>query len=123
MGAQVPAQKKPALCVEYLLLWTLWQALASLDLMTSLKAFSGRMTASDQTLARAIKRLRVERGITQESLAFQAEVTIATLSRIERGVTNPAWPTLRKIANALAITPVELIAAAEDARPRAPENN
>ena len=73
------------------------------------------MTASDQTLALAIKRLRVERGITQESLAFQAEVTIATLSRIERGVTNPAWPTLKKIANALNITPVELIAAAEDA--------
>jgi transcriptional regulator with XRE-family HTH domain len=62
------------------------------------------------------KRLRMERGITQESLAFQAEVTIATLSRIERGVTNPVWPTLRKIANALAITPVELITAAEDAR-------
>jgi transcriptional regulator with XRE-family HTH domain len=91
--------------------------------MTSLKAFSGTMTASDQTLALAIKRLRVERGITQEALAFQAEVTIATLSRIERGVTNPAWPTLRKIANALAITPVELIAAAEDARAQTPNNN
>jgi transcriptional regulator with XRE-family HTH domain len=65
--------------------------------------------------------MRLERGITQESLAFQAEVTIATLSRIERGVTNPAWPTLRKIANALAITPVELITAAEDARGQTPE--
>ena len=91
--------------------------------MTSLRAFSGAMTASDQTLALAIKRLRMERGITQESLAFQAEVTIATLSRIERGVTNPAWPTLRKIANALAITPVELISAAEDARGQTPEQN
>jgi transcriptional regulator with XRE-family HTH domain len=91
--------------------------------MTSLQAFSDRMTASDQTLALAIKRLRVERGITQESLAFQAEVTIATLSRIERGVTNPAWPTLRKIANALSITPVELITAAEDARGQTPEQN
>lgn len=91
--------------------------------MTSLRASSGAMTASDQTLALAIKRLRMERGITQESLAFQAEVTIATLSRIERGVTNPAWPTLRKIANALSITPVELITAAEDAREQTPEQN
>ena len=81
------------------------------------------MTASDQTLASAIRRLRLEREITQEALAFSAEVTIATLSRIERGVTNPAWPTLRKIAHALDITPVELVAAAERARPQTPENN
>jgi transcriptional regulator with XRE-family HTH domain len=83
------------------------------------------MAASDQVLASAIKRLRIERGITQEALAFSAEVTIATLSRIERGVTNPAWPTLKKIAHALDITPVELIAASEDAgkQRQAAENN
>lgn len=81
------------------------------------------MAASDQILAAAIKRLRQERGITQEALAFSAEVTIATLSRIERGVTNPAWPTLQKIASALNITPVALIAAAEDARQKTPDQN
>jgi transcriptional regulator with XRE-family HTH domain len=74
------------------------------------------MTASDQTLPTVIKRLRAERGITQEEMAFRADVTIATLSRVERGVTNPAWPTLVKIAEALGIAPVELIAAAEAAR-------
>lgn len=74
------------------------------------------MTASDQTLPAVIKRLRAERGITQEEMAFRADVTIATLSRVERGVTNPAWPTLVKIAEALGIAPVELIAAAEAAR-------
>jgi transcriptional regulator with XRE-family HTH domain len=74
------------------------------------------MTASDQTLASVIRRMRVEQGITQEAMAFKAEVTIATLSRVERGVTNPAWPTLVKIADALDITPVELVAAVEAAR-------
>jgi transcriptional regulator with XRE-family HTH domain len=74
------------------------------------------MTASDQTLPTVIKRLRAERGITQEEMAFRADVTIATLSRVERGVTNPAWPTLVKIAEALGIAPVDLIAAAEAAR-------
>ncbi len=74
------------------------------------------MTASDQTLASVIKRMRLERGMTQETLAFKADVKIATLSRVERGITNPAWPTLMKIADALGITPIELIAEVEAAR-------
>jgi transcriptional regulator with XRE-family HTH domain len=74
------------------------------------------MTASDQTLASVIKRMRIEHGMTQEALAFKAGVKIATLSRVERGATNPVWPTLVKIADALGITPVELVAAAEAAR-------
>jgi transcriptional regulator with XRE-family HTH domain len=74
------------------------------------------MTASDQTLASVIKRMRIEHGMTQEALAFKAEVKIATLSRVERGVTNPVWPTLVKIADAFDITPVELVAAVEAAR-------
>lgn len=82
-----------------------------------------QMTASDQTLASTIRRLRLEREVTQEALAFNAEVTIATLSRIERGVSDPAWPTLQKIANALNITPAELITAAERARGRMPDQN
>jgi transcriptional regulator with XRE-family HTH domain len=74
------------------------------------------MTASDQALASVIRRMRTELGITQEGLAFRAEVTVATLSRIERGVTNPAWTTVVKIAQALRVTPQELVATAEAAR-------
>jgi transcriptional regulator with XRE-family HTH domain len=74
------------------------------------------MTASDRALASVIRRMRTERGITQEGLAFRAEVTVATLSRIERGVTNPAWTTVVKIARALGVTPQELAATAEAAR-------
>lgn len=74
------------------------------------------MTASDQVLATVVRRLRTDLGMTQEALAFEAEVTLGTLSRVERGVTNPAWPTLVKIADALGMTPVELIAEVEAAR-------
>ncbi len=74
------------------------------------------MTASDQVLATVVRRLRTNLGMTQETLAFEAGVTLGTLSRVERGITNPAWPTLVKIADALGMTPVELVAEVEAAR-------
>ena len=60
----------------------------------------------------AVRRMRAERGITQEALAFKADVTIATTSRIERGETEPKWGTVRRLAAALDVTVGEL--AAED---------
>jgi transcriptional regulator with XRE-family HTH domain len=67
----------------------------------------------DPALAAAVQRLRRGRGITQEAFAFKAGVTIATLSRIERGVTTPAWTTLQDISGALGITLQDLAGAAE----------
>ncbi|HEV3071210.1 MAG TPA: helix-turn-helix transcriptional regulator [Solirubrobacteraceae bacterium] len=81
------------------------------------------MAPPDQTLALELRRLRVERGLTQEALAFSANVTVSALARIERGRSNPTWTTLVRIANALNITPAELITAAESARGQTPERN
>lgn len=64
-------------------------------------------------LATAVQRLRRRQGITQEAFAFKAGVTIATLSRIERGVTTPAWTTLQDISTALGITMQDLASAVE----------
>jgi transcriptional regulator with XRE-family HTH domain len=72
----------------------------------------------DQTLAAVLRHLRQERGITQEALAFSSNVTVSALSRIERGRSNPVWTTLVALAEALDVTPAELIAIAEDARTR-----
>jgi transcriptional regulator with XRE-family HTH domain len=72
----------------------------------------------DQTLAAVLRQLRHERGITQEALAFNSNVTVSALSRIERGRSNPVWTTIVQIADALDITPTELAAAVEDARAR-----
>lgn len=61
-----------------------------------------------------IHRLRLEYGITQEALAFKADVTISALARIERGeVASPKIGTLRKIATALDMSLTELVAAVE----------
>jgi transcriptional regulator with XRE-family HTH domain len=62
----------------------------------------------------AVRRLRRERGVTQEALAFEANVTIATLSRIERGVSSPQWATAQAISTALGITLQELARAVEE---------
>jgi transcriptional regulator with XRE-family HTH domain len=73
------------------------------------------MSASrpDQALAAVVKRFRHRNGITQEALAFKADVTIATLSRIECGVTDPAWTTVRAVARALDVGLEELGSAVE----------
>ena len=70
----------------------------------------------DPVLAALVKRLREEREITQEQLAFDAGITASALSRIERGLNSPGWMTVRGIARALDLTMVELVSAVEQAR-------
>ena len=52
-------------------------------------------------VARNVRRLRVEAGISQEMLAVDAKVQTAHLSRIERQLSNPTLDVLTRIANAL----------------------
>jgi transcriptional regulator with XRE-family HTH domain len=68
-------------------------------------------TKIDQKLARALRSLREQRGITQEDLAHAADVTTTALSRIEGGKANPTWTTLARILDALNASLVELEAA------------
>jgi transcriptional regulator with XRE-family HTH domain len=70
----------------------------------------------DQVLAGLFKHLRVERGITQEQLAFEAGITVSALSRIERGLNSPGWGTVIQITKALDIRLVQLAADYEQAR-------
>ncbi len=64
-------------------------------------------------LGGAIKRLRIERGESQEDLSHKAGITTGTLSRTESGNTSPRWRTVQSIAAALNVSPAELVAAAE----------
>ena len=64
----------------------------------------------DIALATLLKRLREERAITQEQLAFEAGITVSALSRIERGLNSPGWTTVRRIISALGVSLVELAA-------------
>jgi transcriptional regulator with XRE-family HTH domain len=67
----------------------------------------------DPTLAALVKQLREEHGVTQEELAFQAKITVSSLSRIERGLNSPAWTTVARIMAALDVPMSELIARLE----------
>ena len=61
-----------------------------------------------QILAQNIKRLRENRAISQEELAFTAGISIPFLSDIERGNKWPSPETVAKIATALEIEVFEL---------------
>jgi transcriptional regulator with XRE-family HTH domain len=74
-----------------------------------------RKSAPDPDLAAALRRLRVERGTTQEALAHSSGLTTGSLARIELGQASPAWATVRQIAEALGVSLVELAAAVEAA--------
>jgi len=67
----------------------------------------------DAALGLVLKRLREEREITQEQVAFDAGITVSALSRIERGLNSPGWTTVSHIAGALGVSIVELGGALE----------
>jgi transcriptional regulator with XRE-family HTH domain len=68
----------------------------------------------DLVLAALLKRLREERKLTQEQLAFEAGITASALSRIERGLNSPGWTTIRRLVKALGVSLVELASDLEE---------
>lgn len=61
------------------------------------------------TLAANVRRVRRARGVSQEQLAFDAEIDRTYVSQIERSVINPSLLVLHKVATALEVTVVELL--------------
>lgn len=53
------------------------------------------------------RRLRVDRGLSQEVLAVDAEIDRTYVSRLERGLENPTVAVLEKLAGALGAEIVE----------------
>ncbi len=64
-------------------------------------------------LGQAIKQARSEIGLSQEALAVDADIDRSYLGGIERGEHNVTVINLTKIANALELTPSQLLAAAQ----------
>jgi transcriptional regulator with XRE-family HTH domain len=65
-------------------------------------------------LGKAIRQLREERGMTQETLAQEAGVTVGHMSMIERGHSNPTWGTVKGIAKALGAAMADLALLADE---------
>jgi transcriptional regulator with XRE-family HTH domain len=59
-------------------------------------------------LGKAVRQLRKERGLKQEALAYEAGITIGTVSLLERGVSNPTWATVKAIAAKLGVSMAEM---------------
>lgn len=73
---------------------------------------SQRQNPTLVALGDAIRRIRKERGLSQEQLALSAEIDLSYLGRVERGDNNVAVLRLACIAEALGITMAELMVAA-----------
>ncbi len=52
-------------------------------------------------VARNLRRLRVQKGISQEALAVDAEIDRTYVSRLERSLENPSVAVLERVAKAL----------------------
>ncbi len=55
-----------------------------------------------------LRKLRKEKGFSQDQFAFETEINVSTISRIERGIHNPRLVTLYQLAEALNIEVKEL---------------
>lgn len=53
-----------------------------------------------------ITKLRIEKGYSTTRLAKLAGIAQSTLREIELGNTSPTWDTLRKLGNALEVSPI-----------------
>ena len=62
-----------------------------------------------KTLASNVLRLRKQRALTQEQLAFEAEIDLTYLGAIERGRRNPSLLVMARIAKALSVTLPKLL--------------
>lgn len=67
----------------------------------------------DSSFATVLKRLRTEKGLSQEEFGFEADLHRTYVSQLERGLKSPSLKTLHKIANVLGISLTELMALVE----------
>jgi len=54
-----------------------------------------------QKLGERLKELRAAKGFTLEQLAYEAEIELSQVHRIEKGKINPKYTTLQILASAL----------------------
>jgi transcriptional regulator with XRE-family HTH domain len=60
-------------------------------------------------VGRNVKQHRETKGLSQEQLAFEADLHRTYISGVERGVRNPTVLIVAKLANALGIEPSKLL--------------
>ena len=67
-----------------------------------------------EQVGRNLRRLRQQAGLSQEELAFRAELNRGYINGIERFVRNPMVVVLQKLATALGAKPADFLKSEED---------
>lgn len=62
-----------------------------------------------ETFAANLRRLRHEKGISQEALAYAADINRTYVSKLEKGLCYPGLEIIGKLADELGVAPEELI--------------
>ena len=73
----------------------------------------GGMQFNSQTTGAVIRKLRIQKGMTQDLLSGLAGIARTHLTMIENGTKQPNFETIWKIASALEMKPSELVAEIE----------
>lgn len=79
------------------------------------------LSAEHAALGTAVVELRREAGLTQETLAERSDLHLTHVGGIERGVRNPSYSSLVKLANGLGVSVGVLTTLAEKREPSGPE--
>lgn len=66
-----------------------------------------------QTFGINVRRVRRERGLSQEALAHEVQLATTYVGQLERGRRNPTLAVVEKFALALNVAPLELLRARE----------
>lgn len=56
-----------------------------------------------------VRRLRKERGLSQEALAHEVDLAVTYVGQIERGLRNPTLDVVEEFARVFGVDPLELL--------------
>lgn len=79
------------------------------------------MDPQRQVISNRLRRLREERGLTQEAVARQADISWRHYQLLEQGGSTPRWSTLEKLAAAYGVDPLEITGDKRNGRKAQPD--
>ena len=77
--------------------------------MTAIDSKTDKFDSIENLFGQILRKLRAEKGISQEDLGFKSGYHRTYISLLERGQKNPSLQTIFRLAKALEISPSELI--------------
>jgi transcriptional regulator with XRE-family HTH domain len=62
-----------------------------------------------KTFGLNVRRLRLERGLTQEALADEVELAVTYVGQLERGRRNPTLAVVERVARVFRVDPIDIL--------------